>query len=218
VSDFVEQCRREWKRLRVPDAVADEMAADLAADLKEAEADGASAEEVLGSGATDPRSFAASWAAERAVIPRPRLTARLPGGSLVRAAIAALLVITAIGAALVIFASPHASAPTAAASRVIPLPQTPTRTPLWISVSQVWVERGRDVVLVPARGWRVASPALRLPLPPSPSMGALWRAPRSGVEIHRVGAILLTVGILGMIPWMLFLFWSSRARPDHSGR
>jgi len=65
VIEFVEECRQEWKRLRVPDPVANEMAADLEADLKEAEAEGASAEEVLGSGAFDPRSFAASWAAAR---------------------------------------------------------------------------------------------------------------------------------------------------------
>lgn len=58
--DFVEQCRRELKRLRVPDPIAEEMAADLAADLKEAETEGVSAELVLGSGALDPRSFAAA--------------------------------------------------------------------------------------------------------------------------------------------------------------
>jgi hypothetical protein len=74
VNEFVEECRREWKRLRVPDPVANEMAADLEADLKEAEAEGASAEEVLGSGAFDPRSFAASWAAERGVAEPLRLT------------------------------------------------------------------------------------------------------------------------------------------------
>ena len=71
MSDFVEQCRREWKRLGVPDPLAAEMAADLAADLKEAEAEGVSAEELLGSSAFDPRSFAASWAAERGIIPAP---------------------------------------------------------------------------------------------------------------------------------------------------
>jgi hypothetical protein len=69
MSDFVERCRREWKRLRVPDAVAEEMAADLAADLNEAGAEGISAEEVLGTSVFDPCSFAASWAAERGVIP-----------------------------------------------------------------------------------------------------------------------------------------------------
>jgi hypothetical protein len=69
MSDFVEQCRREWRRLGVPDPLAEEMAADLASDLSEAEADGVSAEELLGSSAFDPRSFAASWAAERGIIP-----------------------------------------------------------------------------------------------------------------------------------------------------
>ncbi len=67
MSEFIEECRREWKRLGVPDPIANEMAADLAADLREAEADGASAEEVLGNGAFDPRTFAATWANERGV-------------------------------------------------------------------------------------------------------------------------------------------------------
>src|SRR5262249_3040425 len=85
VSDFVEQCRREWSRLGVADPLADEMAADLTADLREAEADGVSAEEFLGSSAFDPRSFAASWAAERGIIPEPasRAGARRPAGALV---------------------------------------------------------------------------------------------------------------------------------------
>jgi hypothetical protein len=71
MSEFVEQCRREWKRLGVPDPLAEEMAADLASDLTEAEADGVSVEELLGSSAFDPRSFAAAWAAERGIIPEP---------------------------------------------------------------------------------------------------------------------------------------------------
>lgn len=71
MSEFVGECRREWKRLGVPDAIAGEMAADLAADLAEAEADGVSAEQVLGSGAFDPRAFAASWASERGVVAPP---------------------------------------------------------------------------------------------------------------------------------------------------
>jgi hypothetical protein len=69
VNPFIEECRKEWKRLRVPDVVANEMATDLASDLAEAEADGVSPEAVLGSAAFDPRSFAAAWAEERGVIP-----------------------------------------------------------------------------------------------------------------------------------------------------
>jgi hypothetical protein len=71
MNDFVEQCRCEWKRLRVPDPLAEEMATDLASDLTDAEAEGVSAEEFLGSSASDPASFAASWAAERGIIPEP---------------------------------------------------------------------------------------------------------------------------------------------------
>src|SRR5215472_12587422 len=71
MSDFVEQCRREWKRLGVPDPLAEEMATDLASDLAEAEAEGVSSEELLGRSVFDPPSFAASWAAERGIIPEP---------------------------------------------------------------------------------------------------------------------------------------------------
>ncbi|HWH12132.1 MAG TPA: hypothetical protein VG165_13465 [Solirubrobacteraceae bacterium] len=78
MSEFVDECRREWKRLRVPDPIANEMAADLAADLQEAEAEGASPEQVLGSEAFDPRSFAASWAAARGVMARPRVAVVRP--------------------------------------------------------------------------------------------------------------------------------------------
>lgn len=71
MNEFVEQCRTEWRRLNVPHALAEEMAADLTADLEEAEADGVSAEELLGGSASDARSFAGSWAAERGIIPEP---------------------------------------------------------------------------------------------------------------------------------------------------
>jgi hypothetical protein len=63
---FVEECRREWKRLGVPDLLADEMATDLHADLVEAEADGVSAAEILGE--SDPRRFAATVASERGLV------------------------------------------------------------------------------------------------------------------------------------------------------
>jgi hypothetical protein len=76
MSDIVEQCRSEWQRLRVPDLAADEMAAELAADLNEAAADGITAEEVLGEGAADPRSLALAWATERGFV-HPSFLARL---------------------------------------------------------------------------------------------------------------------------------------------
>ena len=100
MSDFVEQCRREWKRLGVPDPLAEEMAADLASDLGEAEAEGVSAEELLGT--HDPRSFAASWAAERGVIPAPPDRLRGRRRPHIRVAFTALAALTLVVAALLL--------------------------------------------------------------------------------------------------------------------
>jgi hypothetical protein len=94
MNDFVEQCRAEWKRLGVPDPLAEEMASDLTSDLAAAEADGVSAEEFLGSSFFDPRSFASSWARERGVIPDPApRTNRKPRVLLAFTVLAALTVI-----------------------------------------------------------------------------------------------------------------------------
>jgi len=109
MTDFVEQCRREWTRLGVPDPLAEEMATDLASDLREAEADGVSAEELLGSSAFDPRSFAASWAAERGVIPEPprRNARRRPLALLVFTGVAAFALI--VSALLLLTGKPTVS-------------------------------------------------------------------------------------------------------------
>ncbi len=188
MNQFVEQCRREWKRLRVPDPVADEMAAELTADLDEAAAEGASPEEVLGSAASDPRSFAAAWAAERGVVPPQAWTTRLRGRSLLPVAIAALTIVAAVGAALVVFASPNASAPVAAL-RLPPLAAYPTKAEV---AQQTWV-------IAKARG--------RVWVTEADAQG-------SGVDIHRVGSILLIAGIAGVILSLPLLFWSPARRFD----
>ena len=72
---FVEECRQEWRRLGVPELLADDMATELETDLADAEADGVSAAEMLGE--SDPRRFAATWASERGLVaepPAPRRT------------------------------------------------------------------------------------------------------------------------------------------------
>lgn len=102
MSDFVEQCRREWRRLGVPDPLAEEMAADLATDLREAEAEGVSAEELLGRSVFDPRSFAASWAGERGIIPGPPRRAKARRRPLVLVAFTSIAAITVIVAALLL--------------------------------------------------------------------------------------------------------------------
>ncbi len=68
MNEFVEECRREWQLLGVPDPIASEMAVDLTIDIEEAEAEGGSAEDVLGSSLFDPRGFATAWASARGVI------------------------------------------------------------------------------------------------------------------------------------------------------
>jgi hypothetical protein len=99
MSEFVEQCRREWRRLGVADPLAEEMAADLTSDLDEAEAEGVSAADYLGASASDPRSFAASWASERGIIPTP------PGLEQGRHRPPALVAFTALAAITVIVAA-----------------------------------------------------------------------------------------------------------------
>ncbi len=101
---FVEECRREWRRLGVPDAVADEMAEELAADLQEAQAEGVALEDVLGGGASDPRSFAASWATARGVTRATPESFRAHRKPPIAAALAVLLIAAVVaGAAVVIF-------------------------------------------------------------------------------------------------------------------
>jgi hypothetical protein len=112
VSEFVDACRREWRRLGVPEPAANEMAADLAADLKEAEQDGVAAEEVLGSGAFDPRAFAASWASERGLVPTPRRDRmRDHRLLLVLAGLVVLLAAAGVTAGLLVNSRSHRSSP-----------------------------------------------------------------------------------------------------------
>ncbi len=101
---FVQECRREWRRLGVPDAVADEMAEDLAADLEDAQAEGVALEDVLGGGASDPRSFAASWATARGVTRATSGNFRACRKPPIAAALTVLLIAAVVaGAAVVIF-------------------------------------------------------------------------------------------------------------------
>ncbi|HEY3183193.1 MAG TPA: hypothetical protein VGJ77_10180 [Gaiellaceae bacterium] len=191
MNEFVEECRSEWKRLGVPDPVAGEMAADLAADLEEAEAEGASAEDVLGTGAFDARSFAAAWAAERGVVRRPR--SGLPRRSRVPAAIATFaLIIAIVGAVLVIAASP-------AAPRVSAFPAAPPNVALTRVAPTPAPTDGAIAV------WVVA---------PEDLLGDTLPTNDSGVDTRTVGSVLLIVGLAGFVPLTLFWLWvGSGSRP-----
>ncbi|HLX32635.1 MAG TPA: hypothetical protein VKR79_07690 [Gaiellaceae bacterium] len=103
MNEFVERCLREWKRVGVPDAVANEMAADLDADLRDAAADDVAPEEVLGNGIFDAPAFARSWAAARGVIPPAHVpVARGDRRSVPAIALAVLAVLSLVLVALVI--------------------------------------------------------------------------------------------------------------------
>jgi PASTA domain len=176
MSDFVEECRREWKRLRVPDPLANEMAADLAADLRDAEAEGASAEDLLGNGVFDPRTFAESWARERGLI-RSRVRDRLDRRT---AVILGAVVTGVVGAvvALVLLLGPSssrspsppptASAPTTTIATTVLVPDLIGLTQpqaiararavgVSVSVAYVHSNAGHGVVVVeqPSAGTRI---------------------------------------------------------------
>jgi hypothetical protein len=120
---FVEECRQEWKRLGVPELLAEEMATELEADLAEAAADGISAAEMLGE--SDPRRFAATWARERGLVAEPppkkshkRLWIGLAVGLLIVVVVLPMLALVTLGATSVSVAT--SDAPTPVRSVVIP--------------------------------------------------------------------------------------------------
>jgi hypothetical protein len=165
MNQFVEECRREWKRLGVPDPVANEMAADLEADLAEAEADGTSAEEVLGTGVFDAPSFAATWAAERGVIPAPA-----PSGPATRArrsrmvyAIAGFALVALVGAVLALLPQPSVSARMALAAPVN------ARAVPWIIRHRTRIVGQGRLVVPPTHGTIFVSPPLPLTAAPEPT-------------------------------------------------
>jgi len=119
VSEFVQECLREWRRLGVPDAVANEMAADLSADLDEAEAEGGSPEDVLGNSAFDPRRFAAAWAVARGVTGPPMPDPAPAWRSPVAIALSVVLALLAIGAALVLSVGVRSSSVSVAVHRFV---------------------------------------------------------------------------------------------------
>jgi hypothetical protein len=123
VSTFVEECRREWRRLGVPDLIAEEMATDLSADLEEAEAEGVAAEHLLGGGATDPRRFAADWAQARGVVTgQPETFRRRPW---VIAAVVTIVLVGGAATAIALLAGGQTTPKTITAPAV-PAVQKPT--------------------------------------------------------------------------------------------
>lgn len=178
MNEYVAECRREWRRLGVSSQIADEMAAELEADLDEAP----SLDEVLGSDAADAHAFARRWAHERGVVPTP-LRGLRPG---VAAALTAFALAAIAGALLMIFASPSHSGRFAIA-----------QVPQIVSVGPQRVVSGPPlrVTFEPMAVASEAALAASLQLAPTDD---------SGVDGDTVGLVLLIVGLAGFLPLALF--------------
>jgi hypothetical protein len=158
MSAYVEECRREWRRLGVPDLLADEMAADLEADLAEAQADGVSEAEILGE--SDPRRFAAACASERGLVsaePPPKKS--LTWLWIVLAVVVAFLVFLGTGAVLAfgLFASTSVSS---SRSRAVQVQVSPAITAVLVPslvgleachATRIALNAGLEVDNVPTR-------------------------------------------------------------------
>jgi hypothetical protein len=190
VSEFVEECLREWRRLGVPDPVANEMAADLTADLEEAKAEGGSPEDVLGNSAFDPRRFAAAWAVARGVTGPPtpeRLSRWRP--PVVIALTVLLGALTVVGGLALL--SGHGSSAVAVATRRFAAGPGPVR-------------------LFPGGPVRIG-----LPGPLGPFVGTQI----SGIGLHPLALVLLIVGVVGLALLAVLYWWpwSGPRRYDRRG-
>ena len=124
------------------------------------------------------------------------------------AAIAALTVVTAIGAALVIFASPRASEP-----KAIRVPAIAAARATACGRHHLGC-RGLSAGTSPRPGPVVSPDGRSIARFDRDGRGVLLtQANGSGVEIHRAGSILLIAGIIGMT-MMLLLLWTTRPRLD----
>lgn len=188
MSEFVDECRREWRRLGVADPTANEMAADLTADLDEAEAEGGSPEDVLGNSAFDPRRFAASWAAARGVTGPPTPERPSPWRSPVAVGLTALAGVLAIGSGLALLSGRSARAVAFAGP---------------VAIRRI-AAGGGSIRFISPGSIRIALPAPAGP-PLPPFIGMAFGGPGE----HLVAIILLTVGIVGL--GVAGAFWIPRS-------
>jgi hypothetical protein len=179
VNEFVEECRREWRRLGVPDAVANEMAADLTADLEEADAEGGSPEDVLGNSAFDPRRFAAAWAVARGVTGQPPLDRPSLWRPPVAIVLTALLGVLIVGAGFVLLVGNRGTSFAFAVHRIVANPGA--------------------IRVLPAGPGRIT-----IPRPPGPPFVGTQIA---GVGVHPLAWLLLIVGVVGF-GLLAVYYWS----------
>ena len=182
---FVDECKREWRRLRVPAELADEMASELEADLAEA----GSLEELLGTAPVDASSFARNWATERGVTNATRRRRALIPALLAMLALAA----TIAGAALTIHEANRDSS-----RRQEPIAVGEAQPSVWIPSSQ----RTPMLVVIAARAERE-----RLAAENAHLQGRLVEPNEvDGTNDHSntLGLVLLIGGLAALVPLILF--------------
>jgi hypothetical protein len=209
VNPFLEDCRREWKRLGVPDPVANEMAADLAADLAEAEAEGASPEEVLGNAVFDARSFAAVWAAERGVTQEPAPSKHRTLKSVLPFAVTACAFIAVVGLLLVLSSSGPGRVRLA-----LPAPVGPA---LWVSPPRLRIAVSRLGAGTPRLRIVTPSPPVSEVLPRPGAQVFRIEAGASELDTRRLGFLLLIIGVAGTVALALVWVGAGRARRGRTG-
>jgi hypothetical protein len=196
LNPFVEQCIREWRRLGVPEPVANEMAAELESDLSEAQTERVSAEEVLGTAVFDATSFAAAWASERGVVPpapRPATARRSP----LLAAALAVMALLAIAAGIAILSA--RSGPVRVA----------VGPPFGVPRSVVVRPRPIPFRIVGRNGGHVFRPPF--PVVPYPIPNRAVAVGVSSFDLRPVGWLLVAVGIAALVGAALSRPWSRRA-------
>jgi hypothetical protein len=167
------------------------MAADLTADLDEAEAEGGSPEDVLGNSAFDPRRFAAAWAAARGVTsaPTPERPSLWPfWRPPIAIALGVLMVVITLGAGLALLVGRSSSSIAFATRRVVEGP-------------------GRIRLFAPGPG------RVLIPGPPFVGTGI------ARVDLHPLALMVFFVGVLalGLFAAWYWSHWSGRRKDRRSG-
>jgi hypothetical protein len=191
VNEFVEECRKEWRRLGVPDPIANEMAADLTADLEEADAEGGSAEDVLGDSAFDPRRFPAAWASARGVTGTPIPETRSGWRPRLAIAFAAVLGALAVGTGLVLLAGYGRTSVAFPARRIIT----------------------RRIISGPGP-FRILGPGGRQTIIGGPFGGPFIAGPLGGI-VPVIGVMLVILGVVGL-GLLAMMYWWRRSGPRDS--
>jgi hypothetical protein len=154
------------------------MAADLSADLDEAEAEGGTPEDVLGNSAFDPRRFAAAWAVARGVTGPPAPEARPSWRSPVAVVAVALLGALVVAAGFVLLVGRGSSSIAVVTHRIAAAPGS--------------------IRFLPTGPRRMAVPG-----PLGPFVGTQV----AGVTVHPLAFLLLAVGVMGLVVLGLLALW-----------